>query len=67
MGLIEDWLRANADEIPEPESEAYMLFARRVAFLRRVYREHFADTTTGNPGEFQAVMIMLAGGKFDGS
>lgn len=60
--LLEEYLIANAadlaDYTPGVEEAARELEAR-IDCCRRIYREHFADTTQGNPGEFQAVMIML--------
>ena len=63
--LMQEYLAANATEIEEAVGPGPILQAKeletRIICCRRIYKEHFADTTQGNPGEFQAVMILLTG------
>ena len=60
--MLSEYLAAHADELelhcPNVPVTARELSAR-IECCRRIYKERFADTTAGNPGEFQAVMIML--------
>ena len=60
--LLEEYLIANAPDLadytPGVEPVAREL-SSRIECCRRIYLENFAEPAPGNPGEFQAVMIML--------
>ena len=55
--IIDDFL--SREDIPQETRERLLSFKTRVEFCNRLYKEHFADSGQGNPGMFQAVMILL--------
>jgi hypothetical protein len=59
MGILDDYLEARGDELDPELADSARTFNARIQVCRRIYKEDFAGTTAGNPGEFQACMVLL--------
>jgi|1_EtaG_2_1085319.scaffolds.fasta_scaffold347421_1 hypothetical protein len=59
MALLDDFLKAHADDLSSELVASAELFNARLQVCRRIYKEDFSETQAGNPGEFQACMVLL--------